>query len=81
MGSCCKNVEIDSYTFIEIVEAEEELEGEMPQYLYDLVKAAVEVGDKDAVADIWRATVKTTKNGIIDRMRDYTGGQCACGKR
>lgn len=45
------------------VEAEPELDGPMPDSVWDLINS-----NKEAAAEVLRAAVRATKNGIISRI-------------
>lgn len=46
----------------EAVDAEPELDGEMPDEMWGLIRS-----DRDAATEALRATVRATKKGILDR--------------
>ena len=54
---------------IEIVESEEELDGEMPDEIFETISYMVYNKDKENLAEMIRVLVRQTKNSIIENIK------------
>lgn len=55
---------------INLIKEEEELEGEMPEELKDIIIKACERKDVFSIAEMLRTTVRLTKENIIKRIKE-----------
>lgn len=71
--------EVVSYTdgitekALEAVDAEPELEGDMPDELWEMLVNSVNCCDREGVCDVFRAAVRSTKKGIRERILSMRG--------
>lgn len=61
--------------FKQIVDAEPELPGEMPDGMYYKIKMMFETGDREGVTEAFRIVARQTKRGIKQRALQYLKSQ------
>jgi hypothetical protein len=60
---------INLETVINAIEEEPELPGQMPDEMWDTIQHFCRTGDRDGMEELLTATVRTTKEGIKERVR------------